>query len=112
MAQVDKLLERLVKRVNEHGAFFDITIFVGGAMISGRLAPRTSWLDAHISMFTVSADTAFVDDFAQEGAAPNAEEYLHLSQAKKVYGDAALPTSGGAFRVPLTEVQGWMPGRA
>jgi hypothetical protein len=111
MTTTDKLLERLVKRVNETGTFLDITLVVGGAMITGRLAPRSKWLEGNIAALNQAQELkGFADEFAAEGGALDTEAYVHLSGAKKVFGEGLLPTSGSAFRVPITEVQGWMIG--
>jgi hypothetical protein len=111
MTTTDKLLERLVKRVNQSGAFLDITLVVGGAMITGRLCPRSNWLEANIGVLReVETMKEFADDFAHEGGAMDTEDYVHLSQAQQVFGSSMLPSKGGAFRVPITQVQGWMLG--
>ncbi|TXS34932.1 hypothetical protein [Streptomyces sp. OR43] len=107
----DQLLERLIKRVNLTGTFFDITIIVGGAMITGRIAPRVQWLDGNITHLQGIDLAEFADDFAQEGAALDHEDYLLLSQARYVHDTNMLPPHGAAFRVRLSEVQGWMLGR-
>ncbi|MET9140540.1 hypothetical protein [Streptomyces parvulus] len=111
MTTTDKLLERLVKRVNQTGIFFDITIVVGGSMYTGRLCPRANWLDGNIGVLNqIDELKDFVDDFAQEGAATDPESYVHLSQTRQVFGNNLLPNQGGAFRVPIAQVQGWMLG--
>ncbi|MFF5801615.1 hypothetical protein [Streptomyces albogriseolus] len=111
MTTSDQLLERIVKRVNRTGTFLDITLIVGGSMITGRLCPRANWLEGNIGVLAqVEEMKDFADDFAHEGGAMDTEDYVHLSQAKQVFGDNMLPTRGGAIRVPITQVQGWMLG--
>jgi hypothetical protein len=111
MTTTDKLLERLVKRVNESGKLLDITLTANGSMITGRLAPRAAWLSTIIEELNETDSKAFADDFAAEGGALDTEEYLHLSQGQVLFGTVPAPTKGGLLRVPLSAVDSWMVGR-
>ncbi|MEV8432019.1 hypothetical protein ACWHLZ_27965 [Streptomyces chartreusis] len=113
MAETDKLLERVVKRVNDSGNPFDITITVGGAMITGRVAPRAAWLESNIEVLSGIDDTkAFVDDFANEGGASDTDEYLHLTDAKVIFGvEIPINAGTGLLRVPVSSVDSWAVGR-
>lgn len=38
------------------------------------------------------------------------EQHIHMAGAKAVYGQIMVPSTGGAFRVPVSEVSGWTLG--
>ncbi|MFB7832038.1 hypothetical protein [Streptomyces sp. NPDC056056] len=111
MEQSDKLLTRLIKRVNDSGTFLPLTLVVNGAMITGRVAPRTSWLNHNERELKASSIAEFGLDFVAEMEDDDGgTDYLHLSGAKVIFGNAILPHSGGAFRVPLSAISAWTIG--
>lgn len=111
MTNSDKLLERLVKRVNESGKLFDVTLIVSGATVTGKLAPRSEWLKTGTEGLDDTSLSEFSADFRAEAAAFDNEEYLHLSGGKVVAGQYFVPTNGGLTRIPVAAVDGWMVGR-
>jgi hypothetical protein len=111
MTDSDKLLESLVKRVNESGELLDITVTVGGALLTGQLAPRAAWLSTTAEQLEETSAAAFAADFRAEGRAMDTAEYLHLSGGKVLAGVTPVPTNGGLMRLPLARVDNWMIGR-
>jgi len=113
MTNSDKLLEKIIERVNKSGDLFDLTITIRGAMMTGRLVPRSTWLGENIGFLEKAAvASGFVDDFAGEGGAFDTPEYLHLSDAK-VFLELGhpLPAGTGLVRIPITSVDSWAIGR-
>jgi hypothetical protein len=114
MATSDKLLERLVKRVNESGVLLDVTLNVNGSTVTGRIAPQSAWFTAASKgLAGLEGDAAiFAEDFIGEGQAMSTEDYLHLSGGKMIFGrEVPVPENGGLMRIPLTSIDGWMIGR-
>ncbi|MGD1219983.1 hypothetical protein AB9Q10_16320 [Streptomyces krungchingensis] len=113
MTNSDKLLERIIKRVNDGADRFDITLTVGGALITGRLTPRAAWLESNIAVLNdVESMKLFADEFAAEGGSLDNEEYLHLTEAKTVFGvEIPIPTGAGFLRIPAVSVDAWSIGR-
>lgn len=111
MTTSDNLLGSIIKRVNESGALLDITITVGGAMITGKLAPRGAWLSTVAEQLEQTEAAKFASDFKAEGQTFDSEDYLHLSGGKVLFGTTPLPTHGGLIRVPTASVETWMIGR-
>lgn len=111
MTNTDKLLERIIKRVNESAERFDLTLTVAGAVITGRLTPRAVWLEANVSVLT-EADSKFAQEFAAEGGSFDTEQYLHLTEAKALFGlEAPVPVGAGYLRIPTASVDSWSIGR-
>lgn len=112
MTNSDKLLERIARRVNNSGQKFDLTITVGGTVITGRLTPRAAWLGSNIDVLNeVDTMKPFIDEFAAEGGEPDDQEYIHLTEAQVVFG--AVPTiqaGTGYLRIPLNKVDSWALG--
>ncbi|WP_405925447.1 hypothetical protein [Streptomyces sp. NBC_00035] len=113
MAETDRLLEQLIKRVNKTGTPIDVTVTVNGAVVTGKLVPRSQWLEANIEQLNgaESEYAPFVDDFALEGGIVDHEEYLHLHPARLVHSLEIIPRKGAAFRTRTSDVQAWMLGR-
>lgn len=113
MTNSDKLLERLIKRVNDSATPFDITLTVGGALITGRLIPRKVWLETNITVLRQGDDMQeFADEFAIEGGSFDTEEYLHLLGAKTIFGEEPPIAAGtGLLRIPTGRVDSWAVGR-
>jgi hypothetical protein len=113
MTNSDKLLERIVKRVNQSGDSLDITITVGGTLITGRLTSRAAWLRSSIEALNqVDAMKGFADEFATEGGSLDTEDALHLAEGRVVFGAEPLVFAGTGFlRVPLAKVDSWAIGR-
>ncbi|MEU2402789.1 hypothetical protein ABZ609_00385 [Streptomyces rubiginosohelvolus] len=107
----DDLLSRLIKDVDETGAFLPITIIVNGLLITGEVAPRKAWLKHNAEQLETPTMNRFARAFEREHdhVAPE-EQHIHMSGAKAIYGQTMLPNSGGAFRVPVSEVSGWTLG--
>jgi hypothetical protein len=110
MTQADKLLERLVKRVNDSGVSPDIVLTVAGTTMVGQLAPRAEWLRRMASKLEDSNIGEFAADFTAEAGAMDTEEYLHLWRAYVVDGSEGIPPKSGLFRLPLSSVDAWALG--
>jgi hypothetical protein len=53
----------------------------------------------------------FVDEFAGEGGSFDNEEYLHLTEAKTVFGvEQPIPVGTGFLRIPTSSVDSWAIG--
>lgn len=112
MTNSDNLLKRIIKRVNESADRFDITITVGGALITGRLTPRAAWLESNITVLNDVDKKLFADEFAAEGGSFDNEEYLHLTEARTVFGlETPIPPGTGFLRIPTANVDSWAIGR-
>jgi hypothetical protein len=110
MTRTDKLLERLVKRVNDSGVSPDVVLTVAGTTVVGQLAPRAEWLRLMASRLEESSIGEFAADFTAEAGAMDTEEYLHLSRARVVDGADGIPPKSGLFRLPLSSVDAWALG--
>jgi len=113
MTNSDKLLARIVKHVNHSGDSLDITMTVGGTLITGRLTSRAAWLSSSVEALNqVDAMKGFADEFAAEGGSLDTEDALHLAEGKVVFGAEPLIFAGTGFlRVPLAKVDSWAIGR-
>ncbi|MFE9684149.1 hypothetical protein [Streptomyces sp. NPDC006285] len=113
MDNSDNLLELLIKRVNSGTGRLEITLTVGGALITGKLIPRKAWLEANISLLDKSAEAkAFVADFAGEGGSFDSEDYVHLTGAKTLFGlEPPVSHGAGLVRIATSDVDAWSLGR-
>ena len=114
MTTTDQLLESILKRVNDSGVFFDITLTVGGSIVAGKVVPQSTWLAAVGRALTGSGEdmAVYAEDFTAASRAMSTEEFLHLADAKLIFGQQLpMPPSGGMMRFPVTAIDGWMVGR-
>lgn len=111
MTSSDSLLERIIKRVNASGERFDITLTVGGTVVTGQITPRSVWLNSAINVL-LDAGSDHDGEFATEGGELDNEEYVHLTEARAVFGmDVPVPVGAGYLRIPTDRVDSWSLGR-
>lgn len=110
MTNSDNLLKELIKRVNGGDQRFDVTLTIGGVVITGKITPRMAWLEANIGVLT-DLGSKFSQTFADAGGVVDGEEYLHLTEAKAVLGaEPVIPVGAGFLRVATAEVGSWSIG--
>lgn len=120
----DGILQLFASMANDIEGFgVAITLTVGGALVTGELVGRDSWLDAYVRVHHESGQGAgqFAEQLRRmvvEGSEglpkPEAGEfnYLHLTDAQVVEGDRFIPgEQEGLWRVRIDRVDGWAPGR-
>lgn len=111
MGQTDRLLRQLIDRVEDTRQMLGITIFVGGATVTGTIAPRDGWLQfAAEHVYGPESDLKTIGAAFLSDADLDDDGFLHLVSAKVVFGSAIVPESGGLARIPLHAVNGWMIG--
>ncbi|MFI6488054.1 hypothetical protein [Streptomyces sp. NPDC050564] len=93
-----------------------LTVVVGGAVITGRLAPEAMWRER---VSEVLKDSDHLDSFsgvfiadrprarANRGEAPT---HLHFHLARILQGNIGIPETGGMYRVAIKDVSAWTVG--
>ncbi|WP_406167713.1 hypothetical protein [Streptomyces sp. NBC_00996] len=93
-----------------------LTVVVGGAVITGRLAPEAMWRER---VSEVLKDSDHLDSFsgvfiadrpparADRGEAPT---HLHFHLARILQGNIGIPETGGMYRVAIKDVSAWTVG--
>ncbi|MDQ0951277.1 hypothetical protein QFZ24_005200 [Streptomyces phaeochromogenes] len=104
-----------------------LTVVVGGAVITGRLAPEAVWrervsevlndsdrLGPFSAVFGAEPATDGPDDGPDDGpeggdrGEPPA--YLHFHLARILQGNIGIPETGGMYRVAIEDVSAWTVG--
>ncbi|MFF7729464.1 hypothetical protein [Streptomyces sp. NPDC008001] len=93
-----------------------LTVVVGGAVITGRLAPEAVWRERvsevlkdsdHLGSFS----GVFVADRPQERPGRDeAPTHLHFHLARILQGNIGIPETGGMYRVAIKDVSAWTVG--
>ncbi|MCX4907366.1 hypothetical protein [Streptomyces sp. NBC_00878] len=100
-----------------------LTVVVGGAVITGRLAPEAVWRE-RVSEVLNDSDRLgpFSAVFGAEPAAGGGPEggdrdgageppaYLHFHLARILQGNVGIPETGGMYRVAIEDVSAWTVG--
>ncbi|MFF3711027.1 hypothetical protein [Streptomyces phaeochromogenes] len=100
-----------------------LTVVVGGAVITGRLAPEAVWR-GRVSEVLNDSDRLgpFSAVFGAEPAAGGGPEegdrgghgeppaYLHFHLARILQGNIGIPETGGMYRVAIEDVSAWTVG--
>ncbi|MFD3378514.1 MULTISPECIES: hypothetical protein [unclassified Streptomyces] len=103
-----------------------LTVVVGGAVITGRLAPEAVWRE-RVSEVLNDSDRLgpFSAVFGAEPAADGGPEsteggdrgahgeppaYLHFHLARILQGNIGIPETGGMYRVAIEDVSAWTVG--
>jgi len=93
-----------------------LTVVVGGAVITGRLAPEAAWRDRVAEVLKDSDRLGpFADVFAHSprGSRPGRGEaptHLHFHLARILQGSLGIPETGGMYRVAIKDVSAWSIG--
>jgi hypothetical protein len=93
-----------------------LTVVVGGAVITGRLAPEAVWRE-RVSEVLKASDRlgpfsgVFTADRTEgrpdRGEAPT---HLHFHLARILQGSVGIPETGGMYRVAISDVSAWTVG--
>ncbi|MEV5885714.1 hypothetical protein AB0L74_23860 [Streptomyces sp. NPDC052020] len=117
MSDPDELLVGIATMVEaEQSNQMSLTVVVGGAVITGRLAPQAVWKQ-RVSEVLDASDRLrpFSPVFGAEGAAEPASEarpptHLHFHLARILQGSTGIPETGGMYRVAIKDVTAWSVG--
>ncbi|MFI1165058.1 hypothetical protein ACH4UM_15935 [Streptomyces sp. NPDC020801] len=117
MPNADELLITLTAMVESQPSNqMSLTVVVGGAVITGRLAPEAMWRER---VSEVLRDSARLGPFAQvftdhreKGRAERGEPptHLHFHLARILQGSLGIPETGGMYRVAIKDVSAWTVG--
>jgi hypothetical protein len=129
MSNPDELLVALSAAVeSERSNQMSLTVVVGGAVITGRLAPEAVWRERVAEVLQASDRLApFSDVFAHapRADAPGTAEtpgtadtpgtgeaptHLHFHLARILQGNLGIPETGGMYRVAIADVSAWTIG--
>ncbi|MER5385493.1 hypothetical protein ABT040_35415 [Streptomyces sp. NPDC002688] len=117
MSNPDELLVDISAMVESgHSTQMSLTVIVGGAVITGRLAPEAVWRE-RVSEVLKDSDLLgpFSDVFAPRRAAERrdragAPTHLHFHLARILQGSVGIPETGGMYRVAIKDVSAWTVG--
>ncbi|MGX4691144.1 hypothetical protein [Streptomyces sp. JNUCC 63] len=117
MSNADELLIAVAAMVeSEPSNQMSLTVVVGGAVITGRLAPEAMWRER---VSEVLRDSDRLGPFSEvftghrgkgrpdRGEAPT---HLHFHLARIVQGSVGIPETGGMYRVAIKDVSAWTVG--
>ena len=128
----DVHLENLVADVEDaQCALYEVTLLVGGAVISGTIVPASAHWSGRVELLERSAAAAGVDQesieritrrdrFDAAAAAASAEDlgedkgrpsYIHLATARFAFGQRLIPDEGMHVRLRIDRIDGWGLGR-
>ncbi|GLP65854.1 hypothetical protein TUSST3_24740 [Streptomyces sp. TUS-ST3] len=117
MSNPDELLVALCAAVeSERSNQMSLTVVVGGAVITGRLAPEAVWRERVAEVLKDSDRLGpFSDVFAgvPRGDRPGGTEaptHLHFHLARILQGNLGIPETGGMYRVAIKDVSAWTVG--
>ena len=121
MSKPDELLVDVVALVESgQSNQMSLTVVVGGAVITGRLAPEAVWRE-RVSEVLNDSDRlgpfsavfgAEPADGGPEGGGGHGEPpaYLHFHLARILQGNIGIPETGGMYRVAIEDVSAWTVG--
>ncbi|GEB13555.1 hypothetical protein GUY44_07080 [Pimelobacter simplex] len=120
-AQPDPVLGLLADSIMAGDSSLQVTLTVGGSLVTGVLVSRTKWINDLMDHYGEAV--AYMDGFArawskmdaeaeQNPAEPAYAGFLHLVEARVVSPAGFLPNGdpGAFWRGRLSEVQGWSLG--
>jgi hypothetical protein len=116
MSNPDELLVAISAAVeSERSNQMSLTVVVGGAVITGRLAPEAVWRERVAEVLKDSDRLGpFSDVFARgpRGSGPGrgAPTHLHFHLARILQGSLGIPETGGMYRVAIEDVSAWTVG--
>ncbi|MET8450157.1 hypothetical protein, partial [Streptomyces sp. NPDC005209] len=110
MSNPDELLVAISAAVeSERSNQMSLTVVVGGAVITGRLAPEAVWRERVAEVLKDSDRLGpFSDVFARgpRGNGPGRGEaptHLHFHLARILQGSLGIPETGGMYRVAIKD---------
>ncbi|MEU6481705.1 hypothetical protein ABZ858_33470 [Streptomyces sp. NPDC047017] len=117
MSNADELLIALATMVeSEPSNQMSLTVVVGGAVITGRLAPEATWRER---VSEVLKDSDRLGPFAEVFTGHRARRrpahdgpptHLHFHLARILQGSLGIPETGGMYRVAIKDVNAWTVG--
>ncbi|WP_406488483.1 hypothetical protein [Streptomyces phaeochromogenes] len=100
-----------------------LTVVVGGAVITGRLAPEAVWrgrvsevlndsdrLGPFSAVFGAEPTAGGGPEDGDHGAHGEPPAYLHFHLARILQGNIGIPETGGMYRVAIEDVSAWTVG--
>ncbi|OPC77849.1 hypothetical protein B4N89_36920 [Embleya scabrispora] len=117
MSNPDELLVNIAAMVEAgQSNQMSLTVVVGGAVITGRLAPEAVWRERVSEVLSDSdrlgpfADVFAVDPTASRPDRDSAPTRLHFHLARVVQGSIGIPETGGMYRVAIQDISAWTVG--
>jgi hypothetical protein len=117
MSNPDELLVAISAAVeSERSNQMSLTVVVGGAVITGRLAPEAVWRERVAEVLKDSdrlgpfSDVFVRDPRGDRPARGEAPTHLHFHLARILQGSLGIPETGGMYRVAIEDVSAWTVG--
>ncbi|GHE90323.1 hypothetical protein GCM10018785_66540 [Streptomyces longispororuber] len=117
MSNPDELLVAIAAEVeSQRSNQMSLTVVVGGAVITGRLAPEAVWRERVAEVLKDSDRLGpFADVFAGGPREPRPAHdepptHLHFHLARILQGSLGIPETGGMYRVALKDINAWTVG--
>ncbi|MER7403468.1 hypothetical protein ABT373_13505 [Streptomyces sp. NPDC000070] len=117
MSNPDELLIAISAAVeSERSNQMSLTVVVGGAVITGRLAPEAVWRERVAEVLKASDRLGPFSDVFTRGPRQNrpghgeAPTHLHFHLARILQGSLGIPETGGMYRVAIKDVSAWTVG--
>ncbi|SOD85008.1 hypothetical protein [Streptomyces sp. Ag109_G2-15] len=117
MSNPDELLVALSAAVeSERSNQMSLTVVVGGAVITGRLAPEAVWRERVAEVLKESdrlGPFSGVFTGGPRGERPGRRgdpTHLHFHLARILQGSLGIPETGGMYRVAIKDVSAWTVG--
>ncbi|MFF0779392.1 hypothetical protein [Streptomyces sp. NPDC003720] len=116
MSNPDDLLVAIAAAVEaERSNQMSLTVVVGGAVLTGRLAPEVVWRER---VAEVLRDSDRLGPFADVFRRPRGDRsdrggtptHLHFHLARILQGSLGIPETGGMYRVAIEDVGAWTVG--
>lgn len=112
MPKPDELIVDIAARVESgQSNQMPLTVVIGGAVITGRLAPEAVWRQR---VSEVLRDSAQLGEFSASFDAPvqgdGLPTHLHFHVARILQGAMGIPETGGMYRVAIEDVSAWTVG--
>jgi hypothetical protein len=88
-----------------------LTVVVGGAVITGRLASEAVWKQRVAEVLTDSSRLGEFAGIFDTGKRRNGPPtHLHFHVARILQGTVGIPETGGMYRVAIEDVSAWTMG--
>ncbi|MEU7293961.1 MULTISPECIES: hypothetical protein [Streptomyces] len=112
MSKPDELLVDIAATVESgQSNQMSLTVVVGGAVLTGRLAPEALWRQRVSEVLTDSSRLGeFSGIFSPSGPKEGPPTHLHFHLARILQGTVGIPETGGMYRVALSDVSAWTVG--
>ncbi|MEU2559576.1 hypothetical protein ABZ626_09615 [Streptomyces longispororuber] len=116
MSNPDELLVAIAAEVeSQRSNQMSLTVVVGGAVITGRLAPEAVWRERVAEVLKDSDRLGpFADVFAGSPRETRPDDepptHLHFHLARILQGSLGIPETGGMYRVALKDINAWTVG--